>query len=90
VNSGPAVVRELGGSGYVAYAVVGDTMNMGSRLESHAPVGGVLIGAETYERLPDGTVVEPPTRLLVKGRTEPIEAYVLCEVPGRRRVSLIG
>ena len=90
MNSGPAVVRELGGSGYVAYAVVGDTMNLGSRLESHAPVGGVLIGSATYERLPDGTVVEPPRQLLVKGRTEPVEAYVLCEVPGRRRVSLIG
>ncbi len=90
VNSGPAVVRELGGSGYVAYAVVGDTMNLGSRLESHAPVGGVLIGSATYELLPDGTVVEPPRQLLVKGRTEPVEAYVLCEVPGRRRVSLIG
>ena len=90
VNSGPAVVRELGGSGYVAYAGVGDTMNLGSRLESHAPVGGVLIGSATYELLPDGTVVEPPRQLLVKGRTEPVEAYVLCEVPGRRRVSLIG
>ena len=88
VNSGPAMVRELGGSGYVAYAVVGDTMNMGSRLESNAPVGGVLIGASTYERLPDGTVVEPPARLMVKGRTEPIEAYVLARCPSRRRVSL--
>ena len=90
VNSGPAMVRELGGSGYVAYAVVGDTMNMGSRLESNAPVGGVLIGGSTYDLLPDGTVVEPAVELLVKGREEPIRAYVLREVPGRRRVSLTG
>lgn len=90
VNSGPAVVRELGGSGYVAYAVVGDTMNLGSRLESNAPVGEVLIGSATYDRLPDGTVVEPPLRLLVKGRTDPVEAYVLREVPSRRRLSLAG
>lgn len=90
VNSGPAMVRELGGSGYVAYAVVGDTMNMGSRLESNAPVGRVLIGSTTYELLPDETVVEPAITLLVKGRTEPIEAYVLCAVPGRRRTSLVG
>ena len=52
VNSGDALVRELGGPGYVEYAVVGDTVNVGSRLEGQAPVGGVLIGAETYRRLP--------------------------------------
>jgi class 3 adenylate cyclase len=90
VNSGPAVVRELGGQGYVAYAVVGDTMNMGSRLESNAPVGGVLIGGSTYDRLPDGALVEPPTELLVKGKDEPIRAYVLHDVPSRRRMSLTG
>jgi adenylate cyclase len=90
VNSGTALVRELGGSGYVAYAVVGDTMNMGSRLESNAPVGGVLIGRATYDQLPNGTVVEPPRSLVVKGRSEPIEAYVLREVPGHRRMSLVG
>jgi adenylate cyclase len=90
VNSGPALVRELGGSGYVAYAVVGDTMNMGSRLESNAPVGGVLIGGSTYDLLPDGSVVEPAVELLVKGHDRPIRAHVLHDVPGRRRMSLIG
>jgi class 3 adenylate cyclase len=56
VNSGQAVVRQLGGPGYVTYAVVGDTVNIGSRLEGEAPIGGVLIGAGTYHRLPP-----PPT-----------------------------
>ncbi len=90
VNSGPAVVRELGGSGYVAYAVVGNTMNTGSRLESNAPAGGVLIKSATYDLLPDGTVVEPRVELMVKGRTEPIAAYVLRDLPTRRRLSLVG
>ena len=50
VNSGDAVVREMGGDGFVAYAVVGDAVNIGSRLEGQAPVGQVLIGAETYRQ----------------------------------------
>ena len=45
VNSGEVVVREIGGHGHVAYLVVGDTVNTGSRLEGLAPVGGVLIGS---------------------------------------------
>lgn len=86
VNSGEAVVRELGGSGYVAYAVVGDTVNMGSRLESNAPIGSVLIGSETYKRLPDGTIVEPLVGLHVKGKDDAVDAFVLREVPVRRRI----
>jgi class 3 adenylate cyclase len=82
VNSGEAVVRELGGHGLVSYALIGDTVNTGARLEGQAPVGGVLIGAETYRRLPDGTVVEPMPSLKVKGKTALIDGYVLRSLPG--------
>jgi adenylate cyclase len=77
VNSGTAVLRELGGHGHVAYSLVGDTVNTGSRLEGTAPVGAVVIGAETYRQLPDGAVVEPMSGVIVKGKQAPLEAYVL-------------
>jgi adenylate cyclase len=81
INTGEAVVREIGGAGHVAYPLVGDTVNTGSRLESLAPAGGVLVGATTYEHLPEGTVVEPRTGLQVKGKDDVIDAYVLLAVP---------
>jgi adenylate cyclase len=81
VNSGEAVLREIGGEGHVAYPMVGDTINTGARLEGLAPVGGVLIGAETFERLPDGAVVEPRAGLRVKGKDAAIDAYVLHALP---------
>ncbi len=81
VNSGEAVVREIGGEGHVAYPMVGDTINTGARLEGLAPVGGVLIGAQTFERLPDGAVVEPRAGLRVKGKDAAIDAYVLHALP---------
>jgi class 3 adenylate cyclase len=77
VNSGEALVRELGGPGYVVYAVVGDAINVGSRLEGQAPVGGVLIGADTYRRLAAITEVEPRPALLVKGKHARVDAYIL-------------
>ena len=80
VNSGAAIVRELGGEGHVAYSAVGDSVNVGARLEAHAPVGGVLIGAETYRRLPDGTVAEPMPGLRVKGKEAVVDAFVLHSV----------
>jgi class 3 adenylate cyclase len=81
VNSGEAVVREMGGEGHVAYPLVGDTVNTGARLESLAPEGGVLIGADTYEQLPDGAVVEQRPGLRVKGKRDTLDAYVLFALP---------
>ena len=77
VNSGEVVVREVGGQGHVAYPLLGDAVNTGSRLEGLAPPGGVLIGSATYDRLPDGVVVEERRHLRVKGKEEPVGAYVL-------------
>jgi adenylate cyclase len=82
VNSGDAVVREMGGDGFVAYVVVGDMVNTAARLETEAPVGGVLIGSETRRALPDGSVVEPMPGLRVKGKQEAVDAYLLRELPG--------
>ena len=81
VNSGEAVLREIGGDGHVAYPLVGDTVNTGSRLEALAPAGGVLIGSETYDQLPDGSVVEQRAGLRVKGKDDAVDAYVLLALP---------
>ena len=81
VNTGEAVIQEMGGDGFVAYQIVGDVVNIASRLEGQAPVGGVLVGAETYRRLPDGTAVESRPGLRVKGKDTAIDAYLLRALP---------
>jgi class 3 adenylate cyclase len=81
VNTGEAVLCELGGHGHVAYTLIGDTINTGSRLEGQAPIGSVLIGSETYRNLPQGAVVEAMGGLMVKGKSEALEAYVLHALP---------
>jgi class 3 adenylate cyclase len=81
VNSGDVIVREIGSHGHVAYPSVGDTVNIGARLEGLAPSGGVLIGAETYGRLPAGAVVERWSELRMKGKDDPVDAYLLLALP---------
>ena len=83
VNSGEALVRELGGPGHVVYAVVGDTINVGSRLQGQAPIGGVLVGAGTYRRLSPDADVEPQPGLVVKGKQARVDAYILNAMPSQ-------
>ena len=83
VNSGDATVREIGGPGHVVYTLIGDAINTGSRLQSLAPVGGVLIGAQTYRQLPHTALVEARPQLQVKGKADAVDAYVLLALPDR-------
>jgi class 3 adenylate cyclase len=81
VNSGEAMVGLVGAEGGRGYTAIGDTVNLASRLEGQAQVGQVVIGADTYRALPDGTKVEPLGGVRVKGKEAPIEAYVVVELP---------
>jgi class 3 adenylate cyclase len=78
VNSGEVLSGLVGGpSGHRKHGVVGDTVNLAARLESLAPVGGVVLGAETAAALPAGAVLERLPPLQVKGKEEAVEAYLL-------------
>jgi len=78
VNSGEVLAGVLGGpTGHRKHGVVGDTVNLAARLEAAAPVGKVVVGAETAAALPPGAVLERLPALEVKGKEEPVEAYVL-------------
>ena len=76
VNTGEAVVGVVGTGGGRSYTVIGDAVNVAARLESAAPVGGIAIGPETARRLL-GSRLSPLGDLQVKGRREPLDAFVL-------------
>lgn len=81
VNSGEIAAGVVGDRGHRKHDVIGDTVNLAARLESLAPVGGVLIGAGTHADLPDGTIVEPLPPLQVKGKAVAVTAFALHDLP---------
>jgi class 3 adenylate cyclase len=80
INTGVARVGRLGGGDVT---VIGDPVNLASRLESRAEAGQVVVGVETYRRLPDGTAAQRLGAVEIKGKAAPVEAYVLVSLPPR-------
>ena len=81
VNTGRAVVAVVGASGGRTHTAIGDTVNVASRLESHAPIGSVVVGPETARHLP-GAELRSLGALAVKGRSEPVPAQELVALQG--------
>ena len=95
VNTGEALVS-LGARPALGEAMVaGDVVNTASRLQSAAPLNGVIVGAETYAATRDAIRYEPAPAVEAKGKSKPIEVWVAIEptVPaGTRTLSgvLVG
>ncbi|TDD21950.1 adenylate/guanylate cyclase domain-containing protein [Kribbella turkmenica] len=81
INSGIASVSLLGTEGGRTHTVIGDTVNVASRIEGKAPGGGVAIGPATKALLPEA-VTESLGLLELKGKAEPLEVYRLLALPG--------
>jgi adenylate cyclase len=78
LNSGECNVGNMGSDQIFAYTALGDTMNLGARLESSCKFYGaqILISEYTYDRMDKSKFT---TRLIdfvqVKGKTEPVKVY---------------
>jgi adenylate cyclase len=77
VNSGPAVIGNVGAAEQRSFTAIGDTTNLAARLQGAAEPGRIVVGAATAAALGDGAVLEPLGPLELKGKSEPVEAYLL-------------
>ncbi len=77
VNSGPMTVGDMGSPVRKAYTVMGDAVNLGSRLEGITKQYGVgtIIGEGTRELLGKTFVLRELDRVRVKGKAEPVGIY---------------
>ena len=83
LNTGEMIVGNLGSSRKKNYTVMGDAVNLASRLEGANKVfgTGILLGHETALRVQGVLATRPLARLRVKGKAQAIEVHTLHGVP---------
>jgi adenylate cyclase len=79
INTGPVNVGNMGSDKRFSWTVMGDHVNLSSRLEGMTKEYGVriLISEFTYEQVKDVFVVRELDRIKVKGKTQPVSIYEL-------------
>ena len=75
INTGFCTVGNFGSEDRMDYTIIGNEVNLASRLQSHAEVGGILISHEIYSLVKDIVAATEQTPVHAKGFVEPIRNY---------------
>jgi class 3 adenylate cyclase len=83
LNTGEAVVGNIGSEQRAKYAVVGAAVNLAARVEGCTVGGQIFLSPATYERLRDLVEVAAPVPVELKGLAEPLLLYELRGMSGQ-------
>ncbi len=77
INTGDAVVGNIGAENRYEYTAIGDTVNLAARLESNAKPGQVLVSKAVYDAVEGSIPLESVGEIMVKGKSKPIQIFQL-------------
>ncbi|MFQ5582566.1 MAG: adenylate/guanylate cyclase domain-containing protein [Mariprofundaceae bacterium] len=77
INTGEVVVGNVGSQNRMDYTVIGDTVNVGARLEQIAKGNQILVGEKTHEQCAQYFHMIEQGGIKVRNRAEPVKCYVV-------------
>ena len=78
VNTGPALIGNIGSDEFRNFTAIGDTVNLAARLEQEvAEAGQVVLGPTTHEAIRHLAIARPLDPIEVKGKRDPVACFVL-------------
>ena len=90
INTGYCTVGNFGSEDRMDYTIIGNEVNLASRLQSHAELGGILMSHETYSLVKDVVLAEEKDPIQAKGFAKPVPNYKVLDhfnqLIGKRRV----
>ncbi len=79
INTGYCTVGNFGSEDRMDYTIIGNEVNLASRLQSHAEPGSILISHETYSFVKDIVLAEEREPIQAKGFAKPVRNYKVLE-----------